>query len=537
MECIQDDNSIKPHREIMKITPARTGRRGNRTTWATALLLLAFLVSSSCAREEWEEHYNGQEEQVDMHLWDAVRQEPRYSEFVKFMEETLLDSLFELDQVYTLFIPDNDAFANLGDTAGTLGITMANHVSRTVLQTGNIAESRKLQVINGKFAIIDRSASGYMFEETPIEYSSPLYLDGKYYEIADIAYPRPNLYEYAALFSPVIREFIDGTDSVYLDKSLSTPLSFDQNGNTIYDSVFSVVNTFERDFFPVSREFRNLAATFILFNQDQYQQALDEMAGLLGPDFTGHEDIPDKWQFEVLLPDAMSKSLFDNDLEYDQLNPVMISVTGDTVEINPANINPDSKYRASNGTIYTYYEYSVPEDLFLGEQLIEGEEFVDSIGAGRYAWNEMVSLCGENPYIAEPIRQFSRNASLDRFVSVTLPRDFDGEYCFEFSFKNLFPMRYRLEWHANYRPSGYYAVYVNDQLVGEIDTYDLRRSVLSVTGERFLPTEGFNSVDWWVENVTGFGDVTVRFEYLNSGLSSTNGFNIDYVKLVPSPEQ
>lgn len=515
----------------------RAERTGYITAWVMPLLLFAYLLSCSCERDKWEEHYNGQEEQVDMRLWDAVKQEPRYSEFVKYMEQTRLDSLFELDQVYTLFIPDNDAFSTLADTAGILDLTMANHVSRTLFQTSNVIKRRKLQVLNSKFAIIERSVSGFMFEETPIEYSSPLYLDGKYYEIADIAYPRPNLYEYTALFSPTISEFIDGTDSVYLDKSLSTPISFDSRGNTIYDSVFSVVNTFERDFFPVSKELRNQSATFILFNQLQYQQALDEMAGLLGPQFTSHEDIPEKWQFEVHLPDAMAKSLFDNNLEHNELKPVMVSVTGDTVEINPSNINPDSKYRCSNGTIYTYYEYSVPEDLFLGEHLIEGEEFVDSIGASRYAWNEQVSLCGENPYIAEPVRQFSRDASMDRFVSVNLPRDFDGEYCFEFSFRNLFPMKYRLEWHANYRPSGYYAVYVNDQLIGEFDTYDLRSSVLSVTGERFRATGGFNSKDWWVENITRFGDATIRFEYLHPGVSSNNGFNIDFIKLVPSPEQ
>jgi hypothetical protein len=48
--------------------------------------------------------------------------------------------------------------------------------------------------------------------------------------------------------------------------------------------------------------------------------------------------------------------------------------------------------------------------------------------------------------------------------------------------------------------------------------------------------EGFNRKDWWVENILDFGDVSIRFEYLGPGAQSTNGFNIDYVTLIPATE-
>ncbi len=57
-----------------------------------------------------------------------------------------------------------------------------------------------------------------------------------------------------------------------------------------------------------------------------------------------------------------------------------------------------------------------------------------------------------------------------------------------------------------------------------------------MTGEIFSPnTSGFNRVDFWVENLTEYGDVRVKFEYKESGASSNNGFNIDYVSLIPAP--
>jgi hypothetical protein len=46
--------------------------------------------------------------------------------------------------------------------------------------------------------------------------------------------------------------------------------------------------------------------------------------------------------------------------------------------------------------------------------------------------------------------------------------------------------------------------------------------------------EGFNRKDFWVENLTEFGDVTIRFEYLGPGSQENNGLNIDYVKLIPA---
>jgi hypothetical protein len=109
-------------------------------------------------------------------------------------------------------------------------------------------------------------------------------------------------------------------------------------------------------------------------------------------------------------------------------------------------------------------------------------------------------------------------------------------------------MRYRLEWGASYRPSGLYSVYVNDQLlerkdrfgrtITEFDTYNLRQPVLSVDGvTRFLPSDNFNKVDYYVENVTDFGEVNIRFEYMDPGSASENGFNIDFVALVPAEEK
>lgn len=97
----------------------------------------------------------------------------------------------------------------------------------------------------------------------------------------------------------------------------------------------------------------------------------------------------------------------------------------------------------------------------------------------------------------------------------------------------MLPMPYRLVWSSNSRPSGLFALYVNDEKIGEFDSYGFRSLILSVTGEPFRPKNGFNRKDFWVDNITEFGDVKVKFEYLGTGQNETNGLSIDYIELIP----
>jgi hypothetical protein len=189
-------------------------------------------------------------------------------------------------------------------------------------------------------------------------------------------------------------------------------------------------------------------------------------------------------------------------------------------------------------------DFTVPKELYVGEIRMEGEDLIDSIGDNTFLWKSDVIITGS---IASPEKQRTKDASEGALVNVNFPRKYEGEYSVEFQFTNVFPMRYRLEWRLSYRPSGLYAVYVNDQrlerkdrfgrTILEIDTYSLRNAVLSVDGvTRFVPNNNFNKVDYYVDHLTNFGDVKVRFEYLSPGEAQLNGFNIDYVALVPVEE-
>ncbi len=496
-------------------------------------MLLILLMITGC-KKDWDDHFLPAEPTVNLPMWDQLRENSSLSTFIEYMEMTQLDSIFEGNQQFTLFVPNNNAFETAPDSVQIDGFILNHLISTTVFNIRNVEHFRKLQTRSGKFAFIEHTLGEYSFDGQKIIASSPLYLDGKYYELDQLPLAKPNFYEYFSTRLTIMKDYVDSQDSIYLNKALSTPIGFDDDGDIIYDSVFTEKNLFESYYFPVTQESRQDFATFILFTQTQYESALDEMAQTFGGDFLSFEDIPMEWQDRVLLPSVLDKGVFKDILTMDQLaDPNLININGDFVTLDIGNVDSASQVLCSNGVIYHFKEFSIPEELYLGENRIEGEWLIDSVGQGKYAWKDHVTVLGTN---VEPRESKTDLASEGSMVSVILGRNFSETYSVEFAFHDIFPGQHRLEWRANYRPSGIFAVFVNDQQIGEFDMYNLRYSIPSVTGERFAPESGFNRVDFWVNNLTEYGDVKVRFEFVDGGISSDNGFNIDYVSLIPVPE-
>ena len=355
----------------------------------TALLLFFILViSGQGCRDSWEEHFLPAEVQVKP-IWEAIQEEPRFSVFVEEIKNLSLDTIFSNGITYTLFIPGNEALRQALDTSTSPEQLLLYHISPTLFMSRNVTQNRRLQTLLGKFALLSAGENAFLYDDAAVITSSPLFLDGKYYEIESPAIPRPNLYEFTALYSPYLKEYIDSRDSIYLDLELSTPVGFNEYGNTVYDSVIGVVNLFEQEYFPISKEYRNKNATFVLFTQEQYESALGQVASDLQLPGGNSNAVPEEWQSEVLMPQLLKNAMFKGMLEYqDFMVGEIPSITGDTVKVDYLNINPDSKYLCSNGLAYLYSEFMIPDSLYLGETKIEGESLIDTLGFQRWTWKD-----------------------------------------------------------------------------------------------------------------------------------------------------
>jgi hypothetical protein len=505
--------------------------------------ILLFMILFGCEKY-WDEHYNTYPETVNLNIWEAIQKESNLSSFVQYIKEYKYDTLFLRDDGYTLFIPDNNAFAQYLDTGQVTASLIDYEISVHVIQSGNIQGKKKIQTLAEKFALFEKYGSTSLFDAVPITFESPLYINGKYFILNQVALPKPNLYEYYAINNPILKDYIDSQDSVILDKEKSKPIGFDEYGNTIYDTVSQIYNSFEEEFFPVREEFRDQTATIVFPKEDDYNNALTEMAQSLGGTFQDYTDIPLKWQEEVLIPYLLVYGVFENmveETEFMKEDPEdtlkLKNILGDSIIID---YQPVDKAICSNGYAYNYLDFTIPDTLFSGSTKLEGEWLLDETGINKFVWNEYINVTTGGSF--EPVQEYISTCSNDSILKVNFTKGYTGTYTVEFNAytfhaENLLPRKYLMVVNTHMDVGGIYNIYINDELVTTIDYYvyiQNRGLFNSVTGVRYKPVGRFNRFDCYVNNIYEYGVARIKFEYIGPSNIFSNGLVIDYIEFIPT---
>jgi hypothetical protein len=499
-------------------------------------IISAVIMMTGC-EEKWD-HYDSIPETVDKNVWEEIRQKGELSMFADLIEELNYDTLFLTNDPYTLFIPDNEAVTKFLETSTITASVLDYHISRHFIQSSSIRGTIKVQTLAEKFALFENSGKGLLFDDIPIESESPLYYNGKYFIIKEMGYPRPNIYEYFAANNPIFKSWIDEKDSIIVDMEKSRPLGFDDEGNTIYDTVAIIYNEFEQFFFPVREEFRNRTATLVFPNETEYNEALSNMATYMGS-YQDYTEVPLRWQNEILIPHLMEQGVFENMIEKNVFSTPtkrdtvkMKNILGDSIVIN---YSVDQKILCSNGYVYTYSNFKIPDTLYMGSVNFEAESLLRETGINRFAWREGVNV--ESTMAFSPERDYNVYASNDSLFRVPFPKNYSGTYSIEFKVDHLFPRKYLMVVGTNINIGGIYDIYVNDELVRTMDwgQYQFSSGMLwSVTGKkRYIPKATYNKFDAFVDNKAEYGETRVRFVYREPGNVLHNGLTIDNLEFVP----
>ena len=508
----------------------------------TIPLLAAWLLLVTACGPDWSEYYNDYPETVNMKLWDALKENQDVSGFIGLLEEFEYDTLFNSDITYTLFIPGNEALESYLALHDITDYYLGYHISPLLIQSGNISqEERLVQTLSEKYIRFQRSGAAVSVDGVPASYESPLLLDGKYFVLEEAIEPLPNLYEYYKVTNSVLSDYIDTQDSIILDKTLSIPIGFDEFGRTVYDTVSEVINIFEEEYFPVKQEDRSVFGTIVFPKAEDYNEALNTIADILGPSIVDYRDIPLQWQYDVLLPHLFRKGIFLNRIEQEEFpanigsqKNKMLNILGDSIIIDYI---PTEKADCSNGYAYNYTDFTIPEDLYQGGVKFEMESVVDETGINKYAWNEEVQV--ESDIAVLPNQIYINAASNDTIVRVIFPNGYEGTYSVQFKGPRVFPRTYLMVVSTNMDYGGIYDVYVNGELATTFnyDEYLYTRGIIyGVTGVRYIPDGRYNKFDMLVENITSYDKVDIRFEYVGPGNVANNGLVLDVLEFVPVNE-
>lgn len=501
------------------------------------MLLLAVLTG--CVRD-WDEHFNSMPATVDENVWTAIQQENNLSLFVQYMKSFQYDTLLGTDDTYTLFIPDNEAFTTLIDTGTVTERIMDYHIALNFILSGDINGARKVRTLSEKLALFEHYGGSSFFDGIPLEFESPLYRNGKYYIMGDVAFPKPNLYEYISETNPLLKAYIDDQDTIIIDYDKSIPRDFDSLGRTIYDTVSETVNLFEYNYYPVTEETRDYFATLVFPKEDDYNAALTYMALDLKGTWTDYTDIPLSWQYKTLVPFLLYRGVLLNMLEPAEFlitNPKgyvkLLNILADSVKID---YEVGEKTVCSNGFAYNYLNFTIPDSLYMDSTRYEGEYLLKPVGT-KHTWDTSVTVLSDETFqvLQEPVA----SASNDSILRIAFTKGYTGKYSIEFRGPPLFPRQYLMVLRTHMDIGGLYEIYVNDELVRTFDYYDyiknryLNYSVSSDVG-RYRPEGRFNYFDCWMET-TKYERPKIRIEYKGPGEGVPfNGLVLDYIAFRPA---
>lgn len=502
--------------------------------FSLSILLLIF----GCT-ENWDEHFVRYPETATQNVWEVIQNENDISDFVQILKDYSYDTLFQTNSTYTLFIPTNQALAEFKAENEVDSMLLNYLMTPNFVQSRGIGEKRKIQTLGNKFALFENVSGTIKFDGVALTKESALYKNGKYFIMDEVAPVKPNIYEYYVINNPVLKSYIDSQDSVIIDTEKSQPIGFDENGNTVYDTVSIIYNIFEDTYFPVKHEHRHQTATIVFPKEDDYNDALNLMAQNIYPEQNfDYRDIPLEWQNQVLIPHLLKHGVFENMLE-----PSEFALPQQTKKVNMKNIQGDSilvdykpveKSICSNGYTYNYENFVIPDSLYMNPSVLEAEWLLKEIGANKFAWHDWV--VAKSTVSFTPTRINNIRASNDSLVSIVFPKRYSGSFSVEFESQPIFPRKYLMVVNTNMNYGGIYDIYVNDELVRTFDYYDFvrfRQYNFSVTGERYAPNGNLNRFDMWVENITKYGPAKIRFEYKGPGNVIDNGFLIDYISFIP----
>jgi hypothetical protein len=509
------------------------------------ILLTAIIVTVFGCTDPWDDHYNKQPETINSNVWDAIKGKSELSSFVALMVKWKYDTLFLTDDTYTIFVPDNTALSKLVQSQVSDTTILNYHISRHFIQPVDIQGKRKLQTLAEKYSTFENINGKPTYDGIALSYESPLYINGKFFIMSEVALPKLNLYEYFARNNPYLKTYIDKKDSIIIDKEKSRPIGFDAKGNTVYDTVSIKVNLFEMAYFPVSKEYRKWTATFVYPKAANYENGLTVMAQKLGGNFHDYKDIPTKWQEDILIPHLLKHGTFLNMLEPSEFKTIavltkkkkfnMVNIRGDSIVVNYV---PTSPYLCSNGIFYDYTNFEIPDSLFTGVEKFEGEWLARTVGLNRYTWRKNVTVTSTSSF--DVANNYIKGLSNDSILIVNFTKGYKGTYKVQFNTRNLFPRKYRMVVSTHMDIGGIYDIYVNDILVKTFDYGDYikyRGLIRSVNGTTtFVPVGRYNKFDCYVDNITDYGRPTIRFEYKGPGSAPANGLVIDVIEFIPVTE-
>lgn len=333
------------------------------------ILMICFLTGLLIAcQDKWEdyykEHQTGGEEIValEANLLEYLKEQPEYSEFVKLLEETGIADELTRNQILTVWAPVNETFPSAEVTAMSMEDKISlcqNHINYIALYNTKLENDKLIKTLAGKNLLIKEvSEDLFSIDGVELEGNEQACSNGVVHKVKEWLIPRLSIYDYLLRAGDDYSVFRDSvlfySDTVF-KPSQSFVMGIDSMGNTIYDSVFVIENSFLD-----KGDIRDEDEDYTLFMPSN--RVLETMYQEMGDYFAGQGEMFSTADSSKFMNWIMKSVIFEG--RVNNYTGTLKSVYGNEWRTEYQLIDPTPQ-ECSNGLVYRIEKIHIPKFLYL----------------------------------------------------------------------------------------------------------------------------------------------------------------------------
>lgn len=470
-----------------------------------SVLTLAII---SCSNP-WDDRENNGDANLKENLTEAISNTTETSQFAELLVQTGYDKVLADSKSYTVFVPTNEAMAQVGseilNDSNALNRFVRNHIALTIYSSIRKEDETQIRMLGTKYLIFKGSTT---IDDATIVSADHYANNGVFHIVNKALTPKMNIWEYVksqegnSAMSDYLLSLKDF--SIYESDVAGKVLSESIGAGYLADSL---TNSYLRNVYNLNNE-KN-AYTLFLMEDVGYNSEVDKMK----PYLIKESNDPAKDSTAIYSSYFTVRDMvFPKKYEKEELPETLTSKFGVVVPVDKTQIV--NEIHLSNGVIYVMGKVDVPLDKRLVPTQIEGERL-----SGFLPSNKGVNVLFRDRI--DPAGVFFN----DIFVSnpgVSL-------FTLNYKAKDMFSTTYKVSWRAYNNRSGSISQKLrvggeyneNGVVVNPIKEFDY----ISVQPNVFDPI--------YIGDVTLAKSGDIDLISLIAGTTSSSELTLDYLKFVP----
>lgn len=323
---------------------------------------------------------------VDMSSEEYLSKEPEYSSIKElFRSHGIFTTLEQKNQLSTMLVVENSDFQAPAGKEAEIDNAVKAHVSDIAVSPANLkteGNNMRIMMWHGKYINVDlddaarnegKIAGHIMFGTSAVKKVVKTN-SGYIYVLSSLLNIPKSIYDYITNLDDnysILRDSILASGTKEFDKKNSKPIGVNDEGNTVYDSVFIYKNThFLEKNFDLSSE--SLTATLLLTSNAVVEEAIaDAKARLQKWGLWDEWNAERQYNFEYTMRHwIMDAAFFDKKLtpetlqSKDEENDMLTSIFSKYWKTSVQQINP-TPIELSNGIAYQVTRLHIPNNVLI----------------------------------------------------------------------------------------------------------------------------------------------------------------------------